>query len=86
MLRYAQDKVTANLSANYTADRANSAPEAFPVSFKVNYQMSSDTSIFATMRNVLNRHDVTTEATPSAMAGYYYAAPRTFEIGVKHSF
>ena len=86
MLRYTQDKVTANLSANYTADRANNASEAFPVSFRVNYQMSPDTAIFTTMRNVLNRHDVTTESNPSAMAGHYYAAPRTFEIGVKHSF
>lgn len=80
-VRYTLDKLTANLAANYTADRSNNAPEALPVSLMVNYQIKPETAIFAAMRNVLNRNDVTTNS-----SSYYYAAPRTFEIGVKHSF
>ncbi|MDF2928078.1 MAG: btuB 5 [Anaerospora sp.] len=80
-IRYTQDKLTANLAANYTADRANNALPGFPVSLMVNYQLKPETSVFTTIRNVLNRNDVTTYST-----SYYYAAPRTFEIGVKHSF
>lgn len=80
-LRYTQDKLTANLAANYTADRANNAPNALPVSLMLNYQCTPDTNIFATMRNVLDRHDVTTNS-----SSYYYAMPRTVEIGVKHKF
>ncbi|MEG6585148.1 TonB-dependent receptor plug domain-containing protein [Dendrosporobacter sp. 1207_IL3150] len=85
-LHYTLDKVSANLSANYITDRANDAPPAFPVSLTVNYKAQPETTVFATVRNVLNRHDVTTESTPSSMSGYFYGAPRTIEIGVKHSF
>lgn len=80
-VRYTLDKLTANLAANYTGDRANNALPALPVSLMVNYQLKPETAIFTTIRNVLNRNDVTTNS-----SSFYYAAPRTFEIGVKHSF
>lgn len=80
-VRYTLDKLTANLAANYTADRANNAVPALPVSLMVNYQLKPETAVFTTIRNVLNRNDVTTNS-----SSFYYAAPRTFEIGVKHSF
>ncbi len=80
-LRYTLDKLTANLAANYTADRSNKALNALPVSLMVNYQLKPETAVFATIRNVLNRNDVTTNS-----SSYYYAAPRTVEFGVKHSF
>jgi len=81
MLRYTFEKLDATLSANYIGKRANHSLPALPVSLMANYHMTSDSTIFATMRNVLDRHDVTTDS-----SSYYYAAPRTFEIGVKHSF
>jgi iron complex outermembrane receptor protein len=80
-LRYTQDKLMANLSATYMADRANDATPAFPVSLMVNYKVKPETTVFATLRNALNRHDVTNDSTT-----YYYGAPRTIEVGVKHSF
>ncbi len=86
VLRYTQDRITANLSANYIADRANDAPNAFPVNLMLNYQATPDTLIFTTVRNIFDRHDVTTNNTPNTMSGYFYGMPRTFEIGVKHSF
>jgi iron complex outermembrane receptor protein len=78
---YTLDKLTANLSANYTADRSNKAHNALPVSLMVNYQLKPETAIFATVRNVLNRNDITTNSSNN-----YYGAPRTVEFGVKHSF
>ena len=83
---YTQDKLSAHLSANYTADRANDAPPALPVSMMVNYKIKPETTVFATVRNVLDRHDVTSDSAKSAMSGYFYGAPRTFEFGVKHTF
>lgn len=80
-LCYTLDKLTANLAANYTADRSNKAPNALPVSLMVNYQLKPQTAVFATVRNVLNRNDVTTNS-----SSYYYGTPRTVEFGVKHSF
>lgn len=78
---YTLDKLTANLAANYTADRSNKAPNALPVSLMVNYQLKPQTAVFATVRNVLNRNDVTTNSSNN-----YYGSPRTVEFGVKHSF
>lgn len=80
-LCYTLDKLTANLAANYTADRSNKAPNALPVSVMVNYQLKPQTAVFAAVRNVLNRNDVTTNS-----SSYYYGTPRTVEFGVKHSF
>lgn len=80
MLCYTYDKLTANLAANYTGDRSNNAPAALPVSLKLNYQLKPDTMLFTTIRNVLNRHDVTTNS-----ASYYYGEPRTVEFGIKHT-
>lgn len=80
-LRYSEDKWTANLLANYFANRAFTEKPQFPVTLTVAYAMDERRAVSLVVDNLLDRRDINTHST-----SYYYSLPRSYRIGYTQTF
>ncbi len=80
-LGYKDKKWKAHVSANYLGERANKARDYFLVNVNAEYKWTDDISFYGTIHNVFDRENITNESDT-----YYYGTPRTFMVGMKHSF